>query len=417
MLLPFLLSATNTTFELTQPMTKKLLWLTGYQWACVLYVVVAIFSWQLKYFRHIDNNYLIFRDSWYHARAHLNLYAAYPKEYGDIYYYGPLFTLFVAPFALPPEAVGFFLWEVVNALAVILAVNMLPFDNRRKTAMLLLCAIEFANSVFYMQFNPMITAAIIISFMLVEKGKEQWATLLIVAGTLVKLYPVVGLAFFLFSKNKSGFVIWTAVWSVVLLLAPMLIAGPPFVIQSYHQWLVALSEKSALNTGLNTSQDICVMGVVRRLTRNVHVPNLPFLIAGAIIFVLPLLRFSQFKSYKFRLQVLATSLIMVVIFSTGAEHPTFIIAVAGCILWMLIQDKPFTTANIILIVLLLVVTGLGLTDAMPKPIRQDIIAKYSIKAWPCILIWLMISWELLFKDFTNKAASEEAHLVLSDGYA
>lgn len=393
-------------------MAKKFLGLTGYQWACVLYVAVAIFTWQLKYFRHIDNNYLIFRDSWYHARAQLNLYAGYPKEYGDFYYYGPLFALFVAPFAIPPEAIGFLLWEVANAVAVIIAVNMLPLNNKRKTAMLLLCAIEFANAIFYMQFNPMIAAAIIISFLLVERGKEQWATLLIVAGTLIKLYPVVGLTFFLFSKNKSKFVTWAAVWSVIMLLLPMLISSPAFVIQSYHQWFAALSYKSALNTGLNTSQDMCVMGVVRRLTGNVNVPNMPFLIAGALIFALPLLRFSQFQSYKFRLQVLATSLIMVVIFSTGAEHPTFIIAVAGAVLWILIQDKPFTTGNIILLILLLVVTGLGLTDAMPKPIRQDIIAKYAIKAWPCIVIWLIISWELLFKDFiAEKPKFQQAGLT------
>jgi len=347
----------------------------------------------------------------------LNLYAAYPNEYGDIYYYGPLFSLFVAPFALPPESVGFFLWEVGNALAVILAVSMLPLNNKRKTTMLLLCAIEFANSVFYMQFNPMITAVIVISFMLIEKEKERWATLLIVAGTMVKLYPVVGLAFFLFSKHKERFIVWTFIWAVILFFAPMIVSSPSFVIQSYHQWTEALSVKSAMNTGLNTSQDMCVMGVVRRLTGNVHIPNLPFLVAGAIVFVLPLFRIKQFQSYKFRLQILATSLIMVVIFSTGAEHPTFIIAVLGAILWMLIQEKPFTTTNIILIVLLLVITGLGLTDAMPKPIRQDIIAKYSIKAWPCIVVWLMISWELLFKDFTTEESLREEHLVLSDAYA
>ncbi len=387
-------------------MTKKTFGLTGYQWTCVLYVAVAIFSWQLKYFRHIDNNYLVFRQSWYHARAGLALYPPYPKEYGDLFMYGPLFTIFVAPFAIPPEAVGLLLWELANTLAVILAVNMLPLENKRKTAMLLLCVIELANSVFYMQFNPMIAAAIIISFMLVEKGKEQWATLLIVAGTLVKLYPIVGLTFFLFSKHKSKFLVWTAIWSIVLFILPMLISSPAFVINSYHQWMAALSYKSALNTGLNTSQDMCVMGVVRRLTGNVNVPNLPFLAVAALVFALPLLRFSQFKSLKFRLQVLATSLIMVVIFSTGAEHPTFIIAVLGAVLWIMIQDNPYSTTNIILLVLLLVITGLGLTDVMPKHIRQDIIAKYSIKAWPCIIVWLIISYELLFKNFTNKPGIE-----------
>ena len=396
-------------------MTKKFLYLTGYQWTWILYIAVAIFTWQLKYFRHIDNNYLIFRQAYYHARAGLDLYVAYPKEYGDIYYYGPLFTLFVAPFAIPPEVIGFLLWQLANAVAILIAVNMLPLDNKRKTAILLLCAIEFANSVFYMQFNPMIAAIIIISFMLVERQKDQWATFFIVLGTLMKLYPVVGLVFFLFSKQKTKFITWAAIWSVIMLLLPMLISSPAFVLGSYHQWMAALSYKSALNTGLTTSQDMCIMGVVRRLTGNVNVPNLPFLLAGAVLFGVSLLRFSQFKSYKFRLQILASALLMVVIFSTGAEHPTFIIAVAGAMLWIMIQAKPFSTGNTILIVLLLVITGLGLTDAMPKLIRQDIIAKYSIKAWPCILVWLMISYELLFKDFiSRKALDEEQKVIIGD---
>ena len=393
-------------------MTKKFLKLNGYQWTCILYIAVAIFSWQMKYFRHIDNNYLIFRESYYHLQSQLNLYAAYPKEYYDYYYYGPIFGLLDIPFALPPEAVGLFLWEVINALAVIIAVNMLPLNDKRKMILLLLCAIEFSNSSFYMQFNPITAAIIIISFMWVEKGKEQWATLLIVLGTLIKLYPVVGLAFILFSKNKRKFLVWTVIWSAVLFVLPMVFTSPAYITTSYHQWFAALSYKNMLNTGLTTSQDMCVMGVVRRLTQNVNVPNLPFLIAAAVIFALPLLRFSQFKSSTFRLQILATALIMVVIFSTGAEHPTFIIAVAGTFLWMKIQRKPFTTTNIVLIVLLLVITGLGLTDAMPKPVRVDIIAKYSMKAWPCIIVWLIISYELLFKDFTSKEVADTEKEIL-----
>jgi hypothetical protein len=392
---------------------KKFLYLSSYQWTCLLYILVAVFSWQLKYFRHIDNNYLIFRQSYYHAIAQLNLYAAYPKEYGDFYYYGPLFSLFATPFAIPPEAAGLFLWEVANAAAVLLAVNMLPLSTKLKTAMLLLCAIEFANSVFYMQFNPIITAVIIISFVLVEKGKVEWAALLIVAGTLIKLYPVIGLSFFLFSNRKLKFAAWMLIWAGILLVLPMLISSPAFVLNSYHQWFDALSYKNALNAGLNTSQDMCVMGVVRRLTGNVHVPDLPFLLAGAVVFAIPFLRLKQFSYERFRLQVLASALIMVVIFSTGAEHPTFIIAVAGAVLWILIQEKPFTASNIILLVLLLVVTGLGLTDAMPAAIRQGFIAKYSVKAWPCIIIWLIISYELIFKDFEGLKVQGDELVIIS----
>jgi hypothetical protein len=68
-------------------MEKRFLRLTAYQWLWILWVAVALFTCQLKYFKHIDNNYLIFRQAYYHARAQTNLYAAYPKEYGDFYYF------------------------------------------------------------------------------------------------------------------------------------------------------------------------------------------------------------------------------------------------------------------------------------------------------------------------------------------
>ena len=62
----------------------------------------------------IDNNYIIFRTSYYHFKDHVNLYLLYPKEYYDVYIYGPLFTVFIAPLSLMPEGWGFFFWEVGN---------------------------------------------------------------------------------------------------------------------------------------------------------------------------------------------------------------------------------------------------------------------------------------------------------------
>ena len=107
------------------------------------------------------------------------------------------------------------------------------------------------------------------------------------------------------------------------------------------------------------------------------------------------------------MHILASALIMVVIFSTGSEHPTYIIAVPGAFLWMLIQDKPFSRTNIILLVLLLVITGLGPTDAIPALIRRGYINKYVMKAWPCIVVWFIISYQLLFKDFVKADNSSD----------
>jgi hypothetical protein len=381
---------------------KRVLYLNGYQWLWVLYIAVAAYTTLFKYTRNIDNNYKIFRASYYHAREEKTLYGFYPQEYGDEYFYGPVFPAIIAPSALLPHGWGFLLWEIANAIAILMAIHFLPFTIRQKSQLLLLCAIEYANSMFYMQFNPAITAMILLSFILVERGREQWATLFIVLGTLIKLYPIIGLTFFLFSKNKGKFVLWSAVWSVVFLALPMLISSPAYVLNSYPQWLSALHGKVGLNAYFDSPQDICVMGVVRRITGNINIPNPPFIAAGAILFLLPLLRFSQYKSFKYRIQTLASALIFIVIFSTGAEHPTYIIAVTGVFIWMLIQDKPYTTTNIIFLVLVLVITGLGLTDAIPKFIRQPYIARYSMKAWPVIIIWGKIVYELLFNNFVKQ---------------
>lgn len=366
----------------------------------ILYVLVAVFCWQLKYFRHIDNNYLIYSNSFFHLKNHLNLYLDYPKEYYDVFLYGPIFTVFIAPMALLPEWLGFLIWELLNAGLFLYAIHKSPFNTKTKMLILLFCAIEFANSVHYMQINPIITSFIILSYLFVKKGKEQWATLFIVLGALMKIYPIAGLAFFMFSKNKLKFASWTAVWFAVFLFLPVVISGYDFLIQSYHDWFTALTSKNQLNVSLTSGQDWGIMGVVRRLLQRADIPNTPFLLAGAAIFGGALLRFKQYASEQFQLQILCALLIMVVIFSTGSEHPTFIIATTGAVMYIMMQEKPFTVFNIVMLILLLVVTGLGPSDAFPRFMRVWM-QNYAVKAWPVIVIWFKMAYELLFKNFNR----------------
>jgi hypothetical protein len=392
--------------------TKKSPFLTNYRLVCLLWIAVAAFCWQYKYFHNRYNNYLIFKYVYHHTVAEKNLYSLYTEEYLDSNHYGPVFSVIVAPMAVMPDWLGFLLWSVLNAVVLIWAVHLLPLSEKKKMLLLLLCSIEFANAEHYIQFNPIVTAFIFFSFVLVEKKREEWATLFIVLGTLIKLYPIVGFVFFLFSENKWKFIWSTAMWFAVFLALPMVIASPHFVLQSYVDWLHSLQEKNSFNVGLTSSQDICLMGTIRHITRDATIPNTPFLIAGAAIFGAALLRFKQYTSQKYRMHILASALIMVVIFSTGSEHPTYIIAVPGAFLWMLIQDKPFSRTNIILLILLLVVTGLGPTDAIPALIRRGYINKYVMKAWPCIVVWFIISYQLLFKNFlaTDESFDNERKL-------
>jgi len=339
----------------------------------------------------------------WHERTQTNLYLVYPQEYHaiDSNHFGPLFGILIAPFALLPSVVGMLLFNLLNAFLFVWAIYLLPLEPKRKLLITLCCIIEFANSVHSIQVNPIIAVLIILSFLMVEKGKDEWATLFIVMGTLIKLYPISGLAFFMFSKNKVKFILSGLFWLALLFCLPMLISTPHFILQSYVDWYHALAEKNMSNVSLVSSQDLCIMGVFRRITANPNLPNTPFLLFGAIVFLLCLFRFSQYHSLKFRLYILCSALMIVVLFSTGSEPPTYIIAFAGAMIWLFLQDKPFSTGNIILLVSLLLVTGLGTTDAIPKFIRKSVVEPFELKVWPCAYVWFRMSYEMIFKKFKD----------------
>lgn len=172
------------------------------------------------------NNYLIFKGVFQHLIHQQNLYSLYPNEYFDSNHYGPLFSILIAPFALLPLYVGCFLWCIANAALLLYAVRQLPLIFRTQQTILLIGVLELATSVHNVQFNPMLTSWIILSYTFVKKQKDIWATLFIAAGLLIKLYGIVGLVFFLFSENKVKFIGYFIMWMVILFALPMLISSP-----------------------------------------------------------------------------------------------------------------------------------------------------------------------------------------------
>lgn len=98
--------------------------------------------------------------------------------------------------------------------------------------------------------------------------------------------------------------------------------------------------------------------------------------------------------------ILASTLLFTVLFSSGSESPTYIIAVAGVTIWYLIQkDKTAFVNSLMLFVLIL--TCFSMSDLFPKYVKQNYIIKYSLKALPCCIVWFRITYELLTKDFNK----------------
>jgi hypothetical protein len=354
------------------------------------------------------NNYYIYKSVFTHTLQQINLHIAYPKEYFDINHYGPLFSLLIAPFALLPDPLGCFLWCVVNAGVLFYAIRQLSFTRRQQDIILLIGLIEMMTAIHNVQFNPMLTGWMLLSFVLVEKEKDFWATFFIAAGFLIKLYGVVGIAFFCFSKHRVKFVASFIFWLVVLFCLPMLISSPAFIVQSYKDWYQSLVEKNEQNININAPslmQDVSVMGMIGRIFKINELNNLLVLAPAALLHALPFLRFKQYKYPAFRTTILSLVLVGVVIFSSSAESPTFVIAVTGIAIWYIIQGDMKPSLKNTLLAFVMLLTCLSATDLFPAYIRNHYIRPYSLKALPCFVVWCVMAYQLLFKDFGKKAVS------------
>lgn len=368
---------------------------------CVIaiYLILAIVAGFKQYHHHSYNNYLIFKYVYLHTTDLQNLYHNY-AEYRDSNHYGPVFSVFIAPFALLPDGLGCILWNIANVCILLWGIYSLPISVNKRTLIAWICAHETLTALFSFQFNIALTGIILLSFSYMVKKKEVQSAFFIAFGTLVKLYGIVGLAFFFFTKNKFKFIIGCFAAFALLFALPMAISSPEFVIQSYSDWYHSLAHKNDLNASLTSFQDISLMGMVRRATGNVNTPNMPFLLGGLILFGLPYTRIKQYKNLGFRLMLLASTLIFTVIFSSGSESPTYIIAFAGVAIWFMVQQNPKKAWIIALFIFAFILTSLSPTDIFPRPVKE-FIRLYSLKALPCVIIWLTIIYQMMKEDFES----------------
>ena len=371
-----------------------------------LWTFLAVIAAITKIAPHRHNNFLIFRGVFWHTLQKLSLYDFYPKEYNDHNLYGPIFSLVIAPFAVVPDALGLLGWLVLLALGMYYAVRRLPLEEGRQIFLYWFCAHELLTALQMQQFNIAIAAIIVGSFAAIEKGREVTAAFLIVLGTFVKLYGVVGLAFFFFVKRKPRFILALIGWSVVCFVAPMLISSPEYVLGQYVEWYERLAAKNGENT-FALMQNISLLGMIRKISGSATYSDLWVILPGLALFGLPYLRFSQYRHLAFRYGILSSVLLFVVLFSTGSESSTYIIPFAGIALWYVTSPWKRTGWDVALMVFAFVLSSLSPSDLFPRSLREAYVLPYALKALPPTLIWLRLSYELLTHDY---APAKEASI-------
>lgn len=368
-----------------------------------LWTLLAVVAGLTKIAPHRHNNFLIFRGVFWHTIQKLSLYDFYPTEYNDHNHYGPIFSLVIAPFAVVPDAIGLLGWLVVLALGMYYAVRRLPLEEGRQIFLYWFCAHELLTALQMQQFNIAIAAIIIGSFAAIEKGREVTAAFLIVLGTFVKLYGVVGLAFFFFVKRKPRFILTLIGWSIVCFVAPMLISSPEYVVGQYVEWYERLAAKNGENT-FSLMQNISLLGMIRKISGSASYSDLLVILPGLALFGLPYLRFGQYRHLAFRYAILSSVLLFVVLFSTGSESSTYIIPFAGIALWYATSPWKRSGWDVALLVFAFVLSSLSPSDLFPRSLREAYVLPYALKALPPTLVWLRLSYELLTRDYAPSKA-------------
>jgi uncharacterized membrane protein YeiB len=302
---------------------------------------------------------------------------------------------------LIPDYIGIPLWVVFNAFILYRALLVLPVEYKYKWILLLIPLVDLMTSSHSVQTNPMIAGMIILSWHYVKKEKVIWATFFVLAGTFIKLYGIVGLAFWVFSKDKTKYILFLILWAIVFFCLPMLISSPQFIVQSYTDWYQSITEKNEVNqviaNGMGNRQDISIMGLFRRITKINNFSNLLFIIPGFLLQILPLVQLKLYSNVVFQLRYIAALLLFVVIFSSSSESPTYIIATTGVSIWFISQDIPLKKWIWFLLLFVIIITSLTATDLFPTNIRQFFVF-YSIKALPCIVVWFVCIYQLLFAN-------------------
>lgn len=363
-------------------------------------VVALLASWaKLKPERH--NNFTIFRSSAFHFGDGLPLYTLYPQEHFDLYLYGPTFAVLILPLALLPEPVSFLVWQLMLASLFYWGISSLSISFERKVLLGVFCLNEMITGLMMQQWNVGIAALLLLAFAFNERGKEHWATLFIALGLVTKLYGIVGLAFFPFARDKWRFVWSFAMWTALLLVLPFAFANADYVWGQYIEWFSTLAAKNGINT-FATMQNISLLGILRKWTGCATYSDLIPIGVGLALYALPFLRFSQYRSAHFRLMILASTLLFVVLFSTGSESSSYVICFPAIALWyMLGAETKRSPWDMALLIGAFVLSSLSPTDIFPKVLRDTYVIPYALKAFFPTLIWLRLSYELLTCSYTQ----------------
>lgn len=265
--------------------------------------------------------------------------------------YGPLFAILFAPFAWLGMTVGPFVWNLFNFSMFFCAIFTLPrLTENQKCGTYLYTAMILATTQMSMQFNPVVAYLFLFAFTLLERGKPFWAITLILISGFCKIYGIFELALLLCYPRFWRNILFTVVLAAFFVFLPLVSLAPSDLMPFYARWAEVLS------LHVDQFQFYALFNLYP--IHDLLTPVMTYVQTGsiALLAVLFVLNRRQFDRFDFRAGSLGILMGWVILFSLSTEKHTYVIALAGYLLWYWVQarktrlDRTLFWANFVLLV-------------------------------------------------------------------
>ncbi len=294
----------------------------------------------------------------------------------DVFLYGPIFTIFFAPFAYMPKMIGPFLWNILNYSLYFLAIFTLPekFSKEIKCKIFLYTFLILACALLSFQANIMVAYIFLFSYSFLEKDKPFWAIILILFSGFVKVYGVFQLALLLCYPKFWRNVLYILAISIFFLFIPLVNSKIGNLLSYYESWInMIVGHKDS-----RIWQTFFYMKPWNNISAYSVYIQLVTLVSLAALF---LYRHNRFGLINFRIQVLGILMTWMVLFSNAADTHTHLLGMLGYMLWYWSQDTVEKIDKFLFYALLLVVIVVPVDILCPPFIMQFLFEKLSMHLW------------------------------------
>ena len=266
--------------------------------------------------------------------------------------------------------------------------------------MFLFLLLILGQSLLSFQYNITVACMFLFAYTLLEKDRGFLAVLLIMISGCTKVYGIFELALLLcyphFWRNL-GYAVGTG---IVLLALPLIKIAPIDLFPYYEEWCHSL----AVHQSTGAYDSFFYARPIAAWTLP-HFRTLQLGMLG-LLTLLFLGNFRKWPSFTFRAQAFGYLMGWVVLLSDSAEKHTYIIALAGFMLWYWSRTTRTMTDKILFWSCFALLCVVPIDLFVPVPVRTFITRTLWLHVWVFFIVWIRMIWLTFMVSLIHPPATD-----------